>query len=153
MQFMEKKIFKTVEELAIYLNDYSWDNELEEFVHLDEYDWRDFEVEGMKQLYVDYESDIHWEDCVCAIFVSDKEIKYIWVTEDGEGLYDVDTVDREKLSEALREYADYIENGGFFNFEKWFLNTHYNTLNVLVWFNIINEMSTSEYICLINEMK
>lgn len=153
MQFMEKKIFKSVEELVIYINDSSWDNELEEFVYLDEYDWSHVEVEGMKRLYVDFENDIHLEDCVCAIFVSDKEIKYIWVTEDGEGEYDVDTVDRKKLSSALREYADYIENGGFSNFEKWFLNTHHNTLNVLVWFHIMNEMSTSEYIYLTNEMK
>lgn len=116
---MEKKYFKTVEQVAEYLND-NLDTNCEK-------ELENIEVEGMKKFLPQdekYKYTINLGiDCVVAIFATEDKIEYIWETSDinnfNDFKYEARTVDNEEIANAIADYPQYIKNGGCYDVSKW----------------------------------
>lgn len=116
---MEKKNFKTVEQVAEYLQsecynlylDTDYENEL-----------KDIEVNGMKKFLPQdgkYEIYSGFDDVV-AIFATEDTIHYILKTRDKNDFeYEARAVDNEEIANAIAEYPQYVKDGGCLDVSRW----------------------------------
>ena len=119
---MEKKNFKTVEEVALYLQSECYN------LYLDtdyEKELKDIEVDGMKK-FLPEKYDIHSGfDDVVAIFATEDTIEYIWKTRDKNDFeYKARAVDNEEIAIAIEEYPQYIKDGGCIDVSGWLLEEY-----------------------------
>ena len=119
---MEKKNFKTVEQVAEYLNDECY------YLYLDtdyKKELKDIEVDGMKK-FLPEKYDIHSGfDDVVAIFATEDTIEYIWKTRDiNDFEYIARVVDNEEIANAIAEYPQYIKDGGCIDVSGWLLEEY-----------------------------
>lgn len=124
---MEKKYFKTVEQVAEYLQSECYN------LYLDtdyEKELKDIEVEGMKKfLPQDGKYDIHSGfDDVVAIFATEDTIEYIWKTRDKNDFeYEARVVDNEEIANAIAEYPQYVKENGCIDVSGWLLEEYYDS--------------------------
>jgi len=106
-----KKNFKTVEEVAEYLD------------ILCEKELNDIEVDGMvKFLPEKNKYDIYYgTDDVAAIFATEDRTEYIWRTRRDfhNYKYDARVVDNEEIANAIACYPQYIKDGGCLDVSSW----------------------------------
>lgn len=119
---MEKKNFKTVEEVALYLQSECYN------LYLDtdyKKELEDIEVNGMKK-FLPEKYDIHSGfDDVVAIFATEDTIEYIWKTRDKNDFeYEARAVDNEEIANAIAEYPQYIKDGGCIDVSGWLLEEY-----------------------------
>lgn len=119
---MEKKYFKTVEQVAEYLQNECY------YLHLDtdyEKELKDIEVDGMKK-FLPEKYDIHSGfDDVVAIFAKEDTIEYIWKTRDKNDFeYSARAIDNEEIANAIAEYPQYIKDGGCIDVSGWLLEEY-----------------------------
>ena len=117
-----KKNFKTVEEVALYLQSECYN------LYLDtdyEKELKDIEVYGMKK-FLPEKYDIHSGfDDVVAIFATEDTIEYIWKTRDKNDFeYEARAVDNEEIAIAIEEYPQYIKDGGCIDVSGWLLEEY-----------------------------
>lgn len=121
---MEKKIFKTVDEVAEYLNSECYYKYLDTDCYKE---LENIEVEGYKKFISGEKSfNIYFGlEEVCAIFATENEediIQYIWRSRyKNDFEYEVFKVDNKAIAELLPKYAEYISNGGCFDISRWLL--------------------------------
>ena len=124
---MEKKNFKTVEQVAEYLQRECY------YLYLDkdyEEELKDIEVNGMMKLLPNQNGkekyDIHSGfDEVVAIFATEDTIEYIWKTRDKNDFeYEARAVDNEEIANAIAEYPQYIKDGGCIDVSGWLLEEY-----------------------------
>lgn len=119
---MKKMNYKTVEQVAEYLNDKCYERYLDTDC---ESELKNIEVEGMEKfLPQDEKYDIFFGlDSVVAIFAKEDKIEYIWQTSDINNFndlkYEAMVVDNEEIANAIADYPQYIKNGGCFDISKW----------------------------------
>lgn len=129
---MEKLNFKTVEEVAEYLENKCYNFYLETDY---ENELNNIEVDGMKKFLPQdkkHEYDIYFGlDRVVAIFATEDKIEYIWKTSDindfNDFKYDAMVVDNEEIANAIAEYSQYLKNGGCFDVSKWIFEEYCNS--------------------------
>lgn len=119
---MEKKYFKTVEQVAEYLQNECY------YLYLDtdyEKELKDIEVDGMKK-FLPEKYDIHSGfDDVVAIFATEDTIEYIWKTRDKNDFeYEARAIDNEEIANAIAEYPQYIKDGGCIDVSGWLLEEY-----------------------------
>ena len=118
------KNFKTVEEVALYLQSECYN------LYLDtdyKKELKDIEVDGMKKfLPQDEKYDIHSGfDDVVAIFATEDRIEYIWKTRDKNDFeYEARAVDNEVIANAIAEYPQYVKDGGCLDVSGWLLEEY-----------------------------
>ena len=117
-----KKNFKTVEEVALYLQSECYN------LYLDtdyKKELEDIEVNGMKK-FLPEKYDIHSGfDDVVAIFATEDRIEYIWKTRDKNDFeYEARAVDNEEIAIAIEEYPQYIKDGGCIDVSGWLLEEY-----------------------------
>lgn len=113
---MENKNFKTVEEVAEYLENKYYD------CYDEEDELKEIEVNGMEKFLPDDKYDIYYGfDRVIAIFATEDKIEYIWKTIDCRDLfkYEARVVDNEEIAKAIDDYPQYVRDGGCFDVSKW----------------------------------
>lgn len=121
---MEKKYFKTVQQVAEYLQSECY------YKYLDtdyKKELKDIEVEGMKKfLPQDGKYDIYFGfDDVVAIFATEDTIEYIWKTRDKNDFeYEARVIDNEEIGNAIAEYPQYIKDGGCIDVSGWLLEEY-----------------------------
>ena len=124
---MEKKNFKTVEQVAEYLQnecDYKYlDKDYEEELN-------NIEVDGMMKLLPNQNGkekyDIHSGfDEVVAIFATEDTIEYIWKTRDKNDFeYEARAVDNEEIANAIAEYPQYVKESGCLDVSSWLMEEY-----------------------------
>ena len=119
---MEKKYFKTVQQVAEYLQSECYN------LYLDtdyEKELKDIEVEGMKK-FLPEKYDIHSGfDDVVAIFATEDTIEYIWKTRDKNDFeYEARVIDNEEIGNAIAEYPQYIKDGGCIDVSGWLMEEY-----------------------------
>ena len=119
---MEKKNFKTVQQVAEYLQSECYN------IYLDtdyKKELKDIEVDGMKK-FLPEKYDIHSGfDDVVAIFATEDTIEYIWKTRDKNDFeYEARAVDNEEIANAIAEYPQYIKDGGCIDVSGWLLEEY-----------------------------
>lgn len=119
---MEKKYFKTVQQVAEYLQSECYN------LYLDtdyEKELKDIEVDGMKK-FLPEKYDIHSGfDDVVAIFATEDTIEYIWKTRDKNDFeYEARAIDNEEIANAIAEYPQYIKDGGCIDVSGWLLEEY-----------------------------
>lgn len=117
------KKFKTVEQVAEYLNDKYYDlGDVDDVM-------MDIEVDGMEKfLPQDDDYDIYYGlDKVVAIFATDEgKIGYVWKTSCCGGLskYDARVVDYYGLAKVIDDYPQYVKDGGCDDISSWLLKEY-----------------------------
>lgn len=119
---MEKKNFKTVEQVADYLQSECYNPYLDTDYKKE---LKDIEVDGMKK-FLPEKYDIHSGfDDVVAIFATEDTIEYIWKTRDKNDFeYEARAVDNEEIANAIAEYPQYIKDGGCIDVSGWLLEEY-----------------------------
>ena len=124
---MEKKNFKTVEQVAEYLDEECY------YLNLDtdyEEELKNIEVDGMSKLLPNQNGnevyDIHFGfDKVVAIFATEDRIEYIWQTRDyNDYEYEARVVDNEEIANAIAEYPQYVKESGCIDVSGWLLEEY-----------------------------
>ena len=120
---MEKKYFKTVEQVEEYLNDECY------YLYLDtdyKEELKDIEVDGMKKFLPEkYRIERGFDDEVVAIFATEDTIEYIWKMRDVNDFeYIARVVDKEEIANAIVEYSQYIKDGGCIDVSGWLLDEY-----------------------------
>ena len=120
---MEKKNFKTVEQVADYLNDECY------YLYLGtdyEKELKDIEVDGMEKfLPKKYYIQRGFDNEVVAIFATEDRIEYIWKTRDiNDFEYIARAVDNEEIANAIAEYSQYIKDGGCIDVLDWLMEKY-----------------------------
>lgn len=124
---MEKKNFKTVEQVAEYLDEECY------YLNLDtdyEEELKNIEVDGMKKFLPNQNGnevyDIHFGfDKVVAIFATEDRIEYIWQTRDyNDYEYEARVVDNEEIGNAIAEYPQYVKESGCIDVSGWLLEEY-----------------------------
>ena len=124
---MEKKNFKTVEQVAEYLDEECY------YLNLDtdyEEELKNIEVDGMKKFLPNQNGnevyDIHFGfDEVVAIFATEDRIEYIWQTRDYNYFeYEARAVDNEEIANAIAEYPQYVKESGCIDVSGWLLEEY-----------------------------
>lgn len=130
--------FDDVEEVAEHLRNYCYkfsakfDRVLEKI-----------KVKGMKKFLPqdkNHEYDIHFgSDRVVAIFATEDEIEYIW-QDGGENCfgYEVITVDKEEIADAIAEYPQYVKDGGCLDVSQWLFEEYCDS-----WLSISYDVLTT----------
>lgn len=120
---MEKKVFKTVEEVADYFNENFDFDEGDIYEDLDKVKVEGYETE-INRPYTDTEfTDI------LAYFVPENgkgEVKYLWNDDmDNEEAFLAKTIKNKEIGEQLSKYGQYISSNydGYIDFETWLLNS------------------------------
>ena len=124
---MEKKNFKTVEQVAEYLDEECY------YLNLDtdyEEELKNIEVDGMKKFLPNQNGnevyDIYFGfDEVVAIFATEDRIEYIWQTRDYNYFeYEARAVDNEEIANAIAEYPQYVKESGCIDVSGWLLEEY-----------------------------
>lgn len=124
---MEKKNFKTVEQVAEYLQNECY------YKYLDtncQKELKNIEVEGMSKLLPNQNGnevyDIYFGfDEVVAIFATEDRIEYIWQTRDyNDYEYEARVVDNEEIGNAIAEYPQYVKESGCIDVSGWLLEEY-----------------------------
>lgn len=119
---MEKKYFKTVQQVAEYLQSECYN------LYLDtdyEKELKDIEVDGMKKFLPEKYDIQSGFDEVVAIFATEDTIEYIWKTRDKNDFeYEARAVDNEEIANAIAEYPQYIKDGGCIDVSGWLLEEY-----------------------------
>ena len=124
---MEKKIFRTVDEVAEYLNSECYYKYLDTKYHKE---LKNIEVDGMMKFLPNQKGneiyDIYFGfDEVVAIFATEDRIEYIWQTRDfNDYEYEARVVDNEEIANAIAEYPQYIKDGGCIDVSGWLLEEY-----------------------------
>lgn len=119
-----KKNFKTVEEVALYLQSECYN------IYLDtdyKKELEDIEVNGMKKfLPQDGKYDIHFGfDDVVAIFATEDIIEYIWKTRDNNDFeYEARVVVNKEMAYAIEDYPQYVKDGGCLDVSRWLMEEY-----------------------------
>ena len=140
---MEKKYFKTVEQVAEYLQRECYYLYLDTDCHKE---LKDIEVEGMKKFLPEKYHIQSGFDNVVAIFATEDTIEYIWKTRDKNDFeYIARAVDNEEIANAIAEYPQYIKDGGCIDVSGWLLEEYcdsrlpidYEVLTTIgrIWYN------------------
>ena len=138
---MKKKNFKTVEQVADYLDEECY------YLYLDKYyedELKDIEVDGMKKfLPGKYHIQRRFDDDVVAIFTTKDTIEYIWKMRDVNDFeYIARVVDKEEIANAIAEYSQYIKNGGYLDISSW-LKAKYGDSILSVDYSVDYEVLTT----------
>ena len=117
-----KKNFKTVKQVADYLDEKCYDKYLDTDYKKE---LKDIEVDGMKKfLPENYDIHIGFDDVV-AIFATEDTIEYIWKIRDKNYFeYIARVVDNEETAEKIAEYPQYIKNGGCLDVSSWLMEKY-----------------------------
>ena len=124
---MEKKNFKTVEQVAEYLNDECY------YLHLDkdyEEELNNIEVDGMSKFLPNQKGNEVYDiysgfDDVVAIFATEDRIEYIWQTRDNNYYkYEARVVDNEEIANAIAEYPQYVKESGCLDVSSWLMEEY-----------------------------
>ena len=122
---MEKKIFKTVDEVAEYLQKVCYSAYLETDCHKE---LENIDVVGMRKLLPEENGNEMYDiefglDKVVAIFATENRIEYIWKTSKKLNYfeYEVRVVDNEEIGNAIAEYPEYVKNGGWQDVSIWLM--------------------------------
>ena len=124
---MEKKNFKTVEQVAEYLDEECY------YLNLDtdyEEELKNIEVDGMKKFLPNQNGnevyDIHFGfDKVVAIFATEDRIEYIWQTRDYNYFeYEARAVVNEEIANAIAEYPQYVKESGCLDVSSWLMEEY-----------------------------
>lgn len=124
---MEKKYFKTVEQVAEYLQNECYYKYLDTKYHKE---LKNIEVDGMMKFLPNQKGneiyDIYFGfDEVVAIFATEDRIEYIWQTRDFNYYeYEARVVDNEEIANAIAEYPQYIKDGGCIDVSGWLLEEY-----------------------------
>ena len=123
---MEKKNFKTVKQVADYLDEKCYDKYLETDYKKE---LKDIEVDGMKK-FLPEKYDIHRGfDDVVAIFATEDRIEYIWKMRDVNDFeYIARVVDNEEIANAIAEYPQYIKDGGCLDVSEWLSEKYHDSI-------------------------
>ena len=128
---MEKMNFKTVEQVAEYLQNKCYNTYLDTDY---ESELKNIEVEGMEKFLPkengkENYSIYFWLDDVVAIFATEDRIEYIWQSRDNKNFkYEAMVVDNEEIANAIADYPQYIKNGGCFDISKWLFEEYDDTM-------------------------
>lgn len=124
---MEKKYFKTVQQVAEYLQNECYYKYLDTNCHKE---LKNIEVDGMMKFLPNQKGnemyDIYFGfDEVVAIFATEDTIEYIWQTRDSNYFeYEARVVDNEEIANAIAEYPQYIKDGGCIDVSGWLLEEY-----------------------------
>lgn len=124
---MEKKNFKTVQQVALYLHSECYNLYLDTDCHKD---LKNIEVEGMRKFLPNQNGnemyDIYFGfDEVVAIFATEDRIEYIWKTRDKNDFeYEARVVDNEEIANAIAEYPQYVKDGGCLDVSRWLMEEY-----------------------------
>lgn len=122
----EKKIFKTVEEVADYLQNKCLDTDCEKKLE-------NIEVDGMQKYLPNGKYIIRYDihlgtDEVVAIFLAEDRKEYIWREMDDwdfrEIKYEARTVDNEEIGNAIADYPQYVRDCGCLDVSRWLLEEY-----------------------------
>lgn len=128
---MEKMNFKTVEQVAEYLQNKCYNTYLDTDY---ESELKNIEVEGMEKFLPkengkENYSIYFWLDDVVAIFATEDRIEYIWQSRDNKNFkYEAMVVDNEEIANAIADYPQYIKNGGCFDVSKWLFEEYCDSM-------------------------
>lgn len=123
---MGRKILKTVEEVAEYLQNKCHESDCGK-------ELENIEVHGMRKYLPNGKHingyDIHLgTDKVVAIFLGVDRNEYIWREMDdsdfSEFKYEARTVDNEEIGNAIAGYPQYVRNGGCLDVSRWLLEEY-----------------------------
>ena len=124
---MEKKNFKTVQQVAEYLQNECYYLYLDTDCHKE---LNNIEVDGMSKFLPNQKGnevyDIHFGfDEVVAIFATEDRIEYIWQTRDKNDFeYEARVVDKEEIANAIAEYPQYVKESGCLDVSSWLMEEY-----------------------------
>ena len=124
---MEKKNFKTVEQVAEYLQNECYYKYLDTDCHKE---LNNIEVDGMSKFLPNQKGNKVYDiysgfDEVVAIFATEDRIEYIWQTRDiNDFEYEARVVDNEEIGNAIAEYPQYVKDGGCIDVSGWLLEEY-----------------------------
>lgn len=136
---MEKKNFKTINEICDYLNEKCYSTYTNTYEVRDGKLTRPLDVNEVKkgitinsnETYCDLDAGFGLDEVVLAYVDEDKNnnIDFIMCCNSYGNLnFEVLTFDRKAFSKSMEEYGEYIENGGILGVSRWLMEEYCDSL-------------------------